>query len=275
MEFEYFDDGTGLRIGYALNGPVDAPLIVFSNALGTNMSIWKNVRTELGTRFQTLVYDQRGQGVSSDVEGDWGMADHVADLAALMMHLGLSSAMICGLSIGGQIAQGLAAERPDLVAQLALVATSTKSGVPDQWAARANVARETGMEALLDAVMERWFEPAFLRDTERSDPIRKMVLANNPEGYAKSCLALGHTDLFDSTARLTVPSIAVAGLRDKAVPTDIVRELSEIMLDCEFRMIRGAGHIVPFDKPAELAAILISFAAVVKPAPVDAPPRIR
>jgi 3-oxoadipate enol-lactonase len=275
MQIDVFEDGTGLQIAYSLAGPVDAPVIVFSNALGTNMSIWHDVRAALGAGFQTLIYDQRGQGASGNIMDDWGMSDHVSDLIHLIGHLGLGSVTLCGLSIGGQIAQGVAAERPDLVSGLILVATSTKSGFPDHWEIRASAVETGGMEAILQSVLERWCDRAILRDPQAIAPVQEMVLANDPVGYARSCRALGHTDLFDSTARLAVPAMAIAGAGDQVTPPDILRELSEIMVNCEFQIIRGAGHLVPVDKPTELTEVIAGFMARLPVEPTRSIPNLR
>ena len=78
-------------------------------------------------------YDMRGHGLSDAPEGDYFMGDLVADAAGLMDALGISGAVFVGLSIGGVVAQGLAAERPDLVRAAVLSNTAAKIGTEASW----------------------------------------------------------------------------------------------------------------------------------------------
>ena len=275
MPIEYFEDGTGLRLAYRLTGSVDLPVVIFSNALGTTLSIWDEVIAALEGKFQTLVYDQRGQGMSSVPSDDWGMVDHVRDLIALMENIGVEKAALVGLSIGGQIAQGVAAERKNMITQLVLMNTGTKLGLTDHWSARADTVEANGMDGVLDMVLERWFAKGFLDTADKRARYGDMVLANDTDGYAKSCRALGHTDLFDSTARLSVQTLALGGSKDLATPPDMVRELSEIMQNCEFKLLKGAGHIACVDQPLLVADALLAFLSDEIAVPIDLPPRLR
>jgi 3-oxoadipate enol-lactonase len=275
MPIEYFEDGTDLRLAYRLTGSVELPVVIFVNALGTTMSIWDDVISAFDGNFQTLVYDQRGQGMSSVPSDNWGMVDHVRDLIALTENLGIESAALVGLSIGGQIAQGVAAERKKMVTQLVLINTGTKLGLSDHWNARADTVETVGMEGVLDIVLDRWFAKGFLDTDTKRARYGAMVLANNADGYAKSCRALGHTDLFDSTVRLSVQTLALGGSKDLATPPDMVRELSEIMQNCEFKLLKGAGHIACVDQPSLVADALLEFLSVEIPVSKDEPPRLR
>ena len=125
----------GVSLHYHLQGAEDAPLVVFSNSLGTDFRIWDDVIAKLDG-YRTLAYDTRGHGLSDCPSEPWSMKDNVDDLAGLMDHLGLGSAAVCGLSVGGLITQGLAAERPDLVRLMILCDTAAKIGNIDMWQKR-------------------------------------------------------------------------------------------------------------------------------------------
>ena len=111
-------------MGVAGNRP-----IVFANSLGTDLRIWDDVRRELDLGVPTLAMDKRGDGLPGTGLTDIAsLASDLADLADLMDHLGLEAALICGVSVGGMIAQALAAIRPDLVAGLMLCNTGARIG---------------------------------------------------------------------------------------------------------------------------------------------------
>ena len=123
----------GTNLHYSVDGDLGAPALVFSNSLGTDFRIWDQVVERLPRDLQFVRYDKRGHGLSDVGETPWGMADHVADLAGLLDHLNVQDAVICGLSVGGMITLGLAAERPDLVKAMLLCDTGAKIGTPDMW----------------------------------------------------------------------------------------------------------------------------------------------
>jgi 3-oxoadipate enol-lactonase len=107
------------------------PPIVFVNSLGSDFRIWDAVLPALTQRAEVIRYDKRGHGLSD--LGPITMDAHVADLAALLDGLATGPAVICGLSVGGQIALGLSAARPDLIRGLILMDTGHRIGTPAMW----------------------------------------------------------------------------------------------------------------------------------------------
>src|SRR4051812_17105433 len=159
MQFVHIND---VVIHYdVLRADEDKPIIVFINSLGTDSRIWHHVLPKLVGDFTVLTYDKRGHGLSSLGNPPYSIDDHAADLAALLDHLQLSNVIVCGLSVGGLIAQGLYATRPDLVRALILSNTAHKIGTPEMWAARIAAVEENGIGSILGAIMERWFTPPF------------------------------------------------------------------------------------------------------------------
>ena len=98
----------GISIHYQFDDAGAAkPLIVFSNSLATDFRIWQDCVDDLSADYSILRYDKRGHGLSGMGTPPYQIDDHVNDLVALMDHLGLSGAVVVGLSVGGLIAQGL------------------------------------------------------------------------------------------------------------------------------------------------------------------------
>lgn len=252
-------DRSGVRIHYSVSGADDGTPLVFSNSLGTDFRIWDEVVERLPNTLKIIRYDKRGHGLSEIGAKPWGMADHVQDLAGLMDHLEVRNAVVCGLSVGGIIAQGLAAERPDLVRALILCDTGAKIGTPDMWEQRVEVALNQGLGVMADAVMERWFTPAF-RDSDPSFPLwRNMLCRTTPEGYAGTCSAIAETDLMESTSRLRVPCLGLCGDQDLATPPDLVRETVQLIPGSMFSVIRDAGHLPCIEQPVVMTQHIRDF----------------
>jgi 3-oxoadipate enol-lactonase len=149
----------GIELFYELSGPEGAPVIVFSNSLGTTLAMWDAQAAALSDRFRCLRYDTRGHGRSQVVDAAFTIDDLAADLAGLLDALGIARAHVVGLSLGGMTGQVLAVTRPDKIDRLVLCATSAHMPPANLWQERADIVRRTGMAAVADGVIGRWFTP--------------------------------------------------------------------------------------------------------------------
>ncbi|KAA3622947.1 MAG: alpha/beta fold hydrolase, partial [Proteobacteria bacterium] len=157
-------DNDGVVIHYESCGDAARPALVFSNSLGTDLRIWDRVAPAFEDSFFVIRYDKRGHGLSDAPPRPYRMDDHVADLIALMNACRVSEAIICGDSVGGLIAQAVAARDPARVRALVLCDTAAKIGDAPTWNTRIAAAEQGGVEALADGTMERWFTDGFRRD---------------------------------------------------------------------------------------------------------------
>lgn len=245
---------------YALSGPADGPAVVFVNSLGTDFRVWGPLLPFLPTGLRILRYDKRGHGLSDCPPGPYGIADHVADLAGLLEACGLRQVVVVGLSIGGMIAQGLAAARPDLVKGAVFCCTAHVIGTAAMWEQRIQALRSGGIEGLADAVMERWFSPAFR--ASRADELhlwRNMLTRTPLEGYIASCAALRDADLTEAARGIRVPVLCVAGSSDGSTPPDVVRGLADLVPGSRFRLLDGPGHIPCVEAPQALGREITAF----------------
>lgn len=247
-----------IRLNARLDGPPGAPALVFSHALGTDLSIWDGVLAALGPRYRTLVYDQRGHGASDVPKPPYAMGALVTDLERLMDHFALKEAVVVGVSLGGLVAQGLAVKRLDLVRGLVLSNTAARIGGPDLWQRRIAEVREGGLEAYATGAMQRILGPRF--KSHPDEPyLRGLLTGTDPEGWAGCAAAIAGTDFYTTTASLRLPVLAIAGTNDGTTPPDLVRETAELIPGHRFALMRGAGHLPMVEKPAEYAALLESF----------------
>ena len=250
----------GITVHYADEGDPNGAPVVFSNSLGTDFRLWDQLLPLLPKGLRLIRYDTRGHGLTSAPDGDYFMGDLVADAAALLDHLKVKDCVFVGLSVGGIIAQGLAAERMDLVRAMVLSNTAAKIGTPAMWQDRMADVRKGGIQALEAAILERWFAARFRREHPAILAGWRHMLCRTPvAGYLGCSAAIAGTDLFDSTARLTLPTLAIAGAEDGSTPPDLVRETADLIKGSRFHLIRGAAHLPCVEQPEEYAAILTTF----------------
>jgi 3-oxoadipate enol-lactonase len=248
----------GVKLNWREDGDPAGVPVVFANSLGTDLRLWDQILPLLPSGLRIIRFDKRGHGLSDCPPAPYAMEDLVSDAEALLDGLGLSACVFVGLSIGGMIGQGLAARRPDLMRALVLSNTAAKMGDAAMWQARIDAIRAGGIEALADAVMERWFSPAFLARPELS-AWRNMLTRTPVEGYVGCCHAIAGADLTESTKALTLPTLAIAGSEDGASPPDLVQGTAEMIAGSRFTVIEGAGHLPCVEDPAAYAALLNDF----------------
>ena len=238
----------------------EAPTLVFINSLGTDFRIWDEVADRLAGDATLLNYDKRGHGLSGG--GVASMDDHVDDLAGLLDHLGIDDAILCGLSIGGLIAQGFLMRRPKALRALILCDTAAKIGTAESWNARIETVERDGIEAIADFVMEKWFTPAFHRDRPADLAGYRTMLVRQPlAGYAGSCAALRGADYTEAARRISVPTLCVVGDQDGSTPPDLVRQTAALIPGARFEIIAGAGHIPCVERPDALVSLVRGFIA--------------
>lgn len=248
----------GLRVHYTDQGDPEGPAIVFANSLGTDLRLWDQVLPLLPAGLRIIRYDKRGHGLTQVTPGPYKMGTLVADLEALLDHLKVRECLLVGLSIGGMIAQGLAVKRMDLVRAVVLSNTGAKIGTAEMWDERIAAVRAGGIEALADAIMQRWFSAPF-HQTDAFHGWRNMLVRQPLEGYAGCSAAISGTDFYTPTSGLRLPALGIAGSEDGSTPPDLVRETIDLIPGSRFELIRGAGHLPCVEKPEEYARILAEF----------------
>lgn len=243
---------------YADTGPRDAPAVVFANSLGTDFRLWDKIVPQLPAGLRVIRYDKRGHGLSTCPPAPYSMGALIHDAERLLDTLGVRDCVFVGLSIGGMIAQGLAAKRLDLIRAVVLSNTAPKIGTRAMWEERIAMVETQGLTAMSDAIMTRWFAKDF-RESPRVTPWRRMVETTPAAGYAGCSAAIAGSDFYASTAKLRLPALVIAGSEDGSTPPDLLQELAALIPGARYALIRGAGHLPCVEKPEEFAALLTEF----------------
>lgn len=238
----------------------DKPVLVFINSLGTDFRIWDEVRARLGNDISTLVYDKRGHGLSGIGTTPYTIALLAQDLIALLDTLSIHKAVICGLSVGGLIAQGVCAARADLVTGLILSNTAHKIGTAEMWNARIDAIAQNGLAGILDATMPRWFTAAYRTlDNAAYHAYCNMFTRQPLEGYAATCAALRDADFTAAAGKISVPVRCIVGDQDGSTPPALVKELASLIPGATFSQIANSGHIPCVEQPDAYTALLRDF----------------
>lgn len=242
---------------YRIDGPAGAPVLAFSNSLGTSADMWAPQIPELTARFRVLRYEHRGHGgTTAPAPGPYTIADLGADLVDLLDHLGVERASLCGLSLGGMVALWVAAHRPERVDRLVLACTAAELGPPEGWAQRAAAVREAGsVSVLLAGLLGRWFTPGFVdARPDVAQLMAAMLGGADAEGYAGCCEAIAAMDQRPDLKAVRAPTLVISGAADPVTPPERGLELQAGIPGASLTVLAGASHLANLEQPGAFTA---------------------
>lgn len=236
-------------VHHSLEGPDGAPVVVFSNSLGTTGTMWDTQAAALSDRYRVLRYETRGHGGTPAPPGPYSVAELGGDVLALLDRFELERVSFCGLSIGGMTGMWLGVNAAERIDRLAICCTAMTLPPPEMWTERAALVRNDGMGAVIDATIERWFTPAFpKRSPEVVKRIREIFLATNPEGYAGCCEALAAFDMTGELGAVRAPTLVIAGEEDPVGTPERAAATAAEVIDSRLVVLPEARHLAAVEQ---------------------------
>jgi 3-oxoadipate enol-lactonase / 4-carboxymuconolactone decarboxylase len=250
----------GLRQYYRVDGNDDRPVLIFLHSLGCDQTQWDAQAADLQSRFRLLRSDLRGHGATDAPNGDYTIEMLARDALALADALGIERFALCGLSLGGIIAQWLAARVPERVTHVVLANTSSRYPDPGPMETRRRTVLERGMAAVEDTVMQRFFTAESLA----ANPpvvarIRRVLLATNPAGYAGCCAAIRDVDQTPVLAAIRAPALIVIGDLDVSTPWQGHGEVLAGGIPHARVEHLPTAHLSNVERPRSFSALLARF----------------
>ncbi|SDJ17625.1 3-oxoadipate enol-lactonase [Aliiruegeria lutimaris] len=251
-------EANGIALHVREDGDPAGKPVVFSNSLSTDLRLWDAILPLLPAGLRLIRYDKRGHGLSDCPDGPYALDDLVADAEALLEALDIRDCVFVGLSVGGLTGQDLAGRRPDLIRAAVLSNTAARMGDPAMWQARMEAIRAGGLDSIAEAVMDRWFGPAFRHRPEVA-AWKNMMTRMPREGYLGCCAAIAAADLTECTAALTLPVLGISGSADGACPAENTAAMIETIAGARMEVIDGTGHLPCVEEPETYARLLTEF----------------
>ena len=254
-----FAELADVRLNYRFDGAEDAPVVMLSNSLGTNLAMWDAQMPALTQRFRVLRYDSRGHGQSAVTPGPYTIEQVARDALGLLDTLGLARVRFCGLSMGGMVGQWLGANAAGRLSHLALCNTAAHIGAPDAWNTRIDAVNKGGMAAIVDGVLARWYTASYIASAPAAiAATRVMLLTTPPAGYIASCVAVRDMDQRNSASRISVPTLVIAGTHDLATPPAAGRFIAERVAGARYVEL-AAAHLSNVEASAAFTSALLEF----------------
>ncbi|MCG8504208.1 MAG: 3-oxoadipate enol-lactonase [Sphingomonadales bacterium] len=250
-------DGCGIACDY--REAASRPVLIFSNSLGADRSMWAPQIAAFAGDFAALTYDTRGHGRSEAPSGAYSIDRLAQDVLDLMDALDIATAHFCGLSLGGMTGQALGSRAPERFRSLVLSTTSAYMGPPAGWQERIETVGADGMAAVADIVLGRWFTPDFAHaEPEIVARMRAQIVGTDPAGYAGCCAAIRDMDLRATAASIRVRTLIIAGDQDEATPLPHGQFLHEHIRGSRLVTL-AAAHLANVEQPVAFNDALRAF----------------
>ena len=248
-----------MKTNYKIQGTPNSHVLMFSNSLGADLTMWDELVPLLLPYFRVLQYDTRGHGQSELTEGPYTIERLGQDVISLLDQLNIDKVYFCGLSMGGLIGQYLGIHHPDRLHKLILSNTDSKIGTVNRWNERINTINEQGMQAIVDSTMEKWFTPFYHKiNPARVAQMKELFLANKTLGYTACCSALGAADFRSEIKKITVETLIITGDEDTVTNVVQAKGLQKEIPNAKLKVF-PARHLPSTELPMEYADTLIDF----------------
>jgi len=246
------------------NGKAPRHTVVLSHALGCDLTMWDALANQLALENRVIAYDHRGHGSSDAPDALYAMSDLADDAARLLRELDTGPVVWVGLSMGGMVGQELALRHPSLVR--ALVLANTTSGYPEAaravWEQRIDTVRSSGIEAIADAVMGRYFHDAFRAQKAATVArFRRRLVTTDTVGYVGCCEAVGKVDTGSRLGQIGVPTLVIAGELDQGTPVAMAEALVNGIPGAKLEVLKEASHLSAVEQPEAFAQLVTQFVA--------------
>ncbi len=252
-----------ISVHYRIDGEPDAPVIMLSHSLAANLDMWgAQVPALVQAGFRVLRYDSRGHGRSPVPPGPYTLEQLTLDAVALLDKLDLRRVDFMGCSKGGMVGQMLAARYPDRVNALVLTATAAHLPPAQLWNDRISAVRAGGMEAVVDATVDRWFTGSGqLRLSEAVDRIRTGILATPAAGFCACCEAIRDMDQRESVRTITAPTLVLVGEHDPSTPVAAAQLIHERITGSKLEVLADCAHFTHVEQAETFNRHCLSFLA--------------
>lgn len=248
-----------MKTNYKLQGTPNSPVLMFSNSLGADLTMWDELVPYLLPYFRVLQYDTRGHGQSELTDGPYTIEQLGQDVIDLLDTLKIDKVYFCGLSMGGLIGQYLGINYPDRLHKLIISNTDAKIGTVERWNDRIKTINEQGMQAIVDATMEKWFTESYHQThPSRVAEMKKIFLANRPEGYTACCAAIGNADFRADIKQIQLETLIITGDEDAVTNVAQAEIMQKEIAGTELKVFH-ARHLPSTELPAYYAETLINF----------------
>ncbi|MBR0937277.1 alpha/beta fold hydrolase [Bradyrhizobium jicamae] len=251
-------DANGVATAYWISGR-GAPIVLLHGGEADH-AMFDGLSRALSDHFTVIAYDQRDSGATRNPSSPYSLADLADDAAALIRGLGHGRVHVMGTSLGGLVAQTLAARHPHSIDRLVLSSTWKINRSPldvNPGAFRALGAYRADASANAAKIAEFFFPPGFLH--ERPELIDIFRGNNRDDGQKARRAALLAQPVAADLANFDRPTLLLAGSDDRLIPNTETFAIADDLQRVETLVIEQVGHVSSIQAPERVAEAVIAF----------------
>ncbi len=253
-----------LECHYTDSGIEHASPVLFIHGFPFNQEMWKEQIELLAETHRVITYDVRGHGKSQLGDGHVLIDFLVDDLFALMDHLGIHSANVAGLSMGGYVALRGIEREPNRFLSLVLCNTKSEADTNEAKTKRADAIRaiqNNGVETFADNFLKSVFAPtSFDKRPEAVRKIRTMIKSTSPDTLCSTLIALAaRTDTTETLTKIDIPVLILVGEHDQLTPPSAAQNMANNLRDAQIHILPDAAHLSNLENPEEFNTHLRNF----------------
>lgn len=253
---DHVTTGDGARLAVRVGGPEDGPPLLLLPGQANSSRWWDQLRGGFEDEFRTVTFDYRGTGDTVAEVERWSTASFAADALAVMTALGHGRFGVYGTSMGGRVAQHLAASRPDLVDRLVLACTSPGGPYAREREPQVRRALAAPRTERLAAAARFFYTDAWLADHGPDDSLLLGDLTmTRPAALAHLRVSDRH-DAWDLLGSITAPTLVLHGTDDVMVPHENAPLIAERIPHSRIELYAGGRHGF-FDEFAEVVTPMV------------------
>ncbi|ENX41918.1 3-oxoadipate enol-lactonase [Acinetobacter sp. NIPH 2100] len=254
----HINNRQGHPLAVQVQGLKDAPVIMFSNSLGTDHGMWQAQVTALADHYQIISYDTRGHGASAIIANST-LQNLAEDVVDILDALAIEKVHFCGISMGGITALALAIDHAERFHSITVANSSAKIGTAEAWNTRADSVAQNGLAEIVKTTHTRWFSEHF--DYRHDVLAQKTIqsLAVTPaQGYANACRALADADVRDQLHQIQIPTLIIAGQYDPVTTVQDAEFMHQLIPTSQLEIL-AASHLSNIEQPQVFNQALSKF----------------
>jgi len=254
----------GITMNFAERGLPQGLPVVFIHGFPFSHEMWDPQMRALPNSIRAVTYDIRGHGRSDVGDGIYSIEFFVDDLLALLDHLVIDKAVMCGLSMGGYIALRAAERAPERVRALVLADTQS-SAEADAGKIRRSASIKSVQQDGVKVFAETFAKNVFSEHSLKTKPqsvqfMRRIIEGNSPLGICGTLLALAaRTDTTASLSSINIPTLILVGESDALTPPAKAEALHGAIRGSELHVLKNAAHVSNVEAEEEFNERLIVF----------------
>jgi 3-oxoadipate enol-lactonase len=230
------------------------PLLLIHGLL-CDLTCWRYQVDSLARHYRVIMVDLKGFGKSTKPRKEYRVHSHADDLFKLLQHLKITQTHVCGLSMGGMVAEVLAIKFPQVVKGLVLA---------DSAAMIADYAVSDRLTLISDHDMNwfaDWGTKKILRlaSDEAKNHVREMIRRVDRNDYRLAIISTAGFNIANELKKIQGPVLIIQGEKDETVPMWHAEQLKSWIPEANFVIMKGASHMTPVDNPAEFNMLVLDF----------------